>query len=146
MNDLTDRVGDTEVGEWEAERGRCAVLWNPGGFKAVATEAASDDRGQHGEQEREPHADVTVGVAGRFLMPSTVIAVVLLVGSCRGCGREVRVLRQEREILKNSAAFSRSCRHASITVTIDRYGYLFQGNESQAAELLDAYLESALRE
>jgi integrase len=36
--------------------------------------------------------------------------------------------------------------HASITVTIDCYGHLFPGNESEADALLDAYLESALRE
>ena len=33
--------------------------------------------------------------------------------------------------------------HSSITVTLDRYGHLFPGNESQAAALLDAYLEQA---
>jgi hypothetical protein len=32
---------------------------------------------------------------------------------------------------------------SSITVTLDRYGHLFPGNESQAAALLDAYLEQA---
>jgi integrase len=31
--------------------------------------------------------------------------------------------------------------HSSITITLDRYGHLFPGNESQAADLLDAYLE-----
>ena len=35
---------------------------------------------------------------------------------------------------------------SAFTVTIDRYGHLFPGNESQASALLDAYLESALRE
>lgn len=30
--------------------------------------------------------------------------------------------------------------HASITVTLDRYGHLFPGSESEAAVLLDAYL------
>jgi integrase len=33
--------------------------------------------------------------------------------------------------------------HSSITITLDRYGHLFDGNEDQAAELLDAYLERA---
>jgi integrase len=31
--------------------------------------------------------------------------------------------------------------HSSIIVTLDRYGHLFPGNESQAAALLDASLE-----
>jgi hypothetical protein len=31
----------------------------------------------------------------------------------------------------------------AATVTLDRYGHLFPGNESQAAALLDAYLEQA---
>jgi integrase len=31
--------------------------------------------------------------------------------------------------------------HASITVTLDRYGHLMPGNEAQAAALLDAYLD-----
>jgi hypothetical protein len=30
--------------------------------------------------------------------------------------------------------------HASITVTLDRYGHLFPGSEEEAAVLLDAYL------
>jgi hypothetical protein len=35
--------------------------------------------------------------------------------------------------------------HASITITLDRYGHLFPGKEDGAAELLDAYLERANR-
>ena len=30
--------------------------------------------------------------------------------------------------------------HASITITLDRYGHLFPGNEAEAANLLDAYI------
>jgi integrase len=30
--------------------------------------------------------------------------------------------------------------HASITVTMDRYGHLMTGSENEAAALLDAYL------
>ncbi len=30
--------------------------------------------------------------------------------------------------------------HASITITLDRYGHLFPGNEAEAADLLDAYI------
>jgi integrase len=33
--------------------------------------------------------------------------------------------------------------HASITMTLDRYGHLFPGSEDEAAGLLDAYLERA---
>ena len=33
--------------------------------------------------------------------------------------------------------------HASITQTLDRYGHLFPGSESEAASALDAYLEQA---
>ena len=33
--------------------------------------------------------------------------------------------------------------HASVTITYDRYGHLMPGNESEAAALLDAYLENA---
>ena len=33
--------------------------------------------------------------------------------------------------------------HSSITVTYDRYGHLLPGNEGQAADLLDSYLERA---
>ncbi len=33
--------------------------------------------------------------------------------------------------------------HSSVTITYDRYGHLFPGNEEQAAGLLDAYLEAA---
>ena len=31
--------------------------------------------------------------------------------------------------------------HASITITLDRYGHLLPGNEREAADLLDAYLD-----
>jgi hypothetical protein len=33
--------------------------------------------------------------------------------------------------------------HASITITLDRYGHLMPGNEQEAADLLDVYLERA---
>jgi len=31
--------------------------------------------------------------------------------------------------------------HASVVITLDRYGHLMPGNEHEAAALLDAYLE-----
>jgi integrase len=34
--------------------------------------------------------------------------------------------------------------HASVTITLDRYGHLMPGNEEQAAGLLDAYLAAAV--
>jgi integrase len=30
--------------------------------------------------------------------------------------------------------------HANISITLDRYGHLFPGNEQEAAGLLDTYL------
>jgi integrase len=33
--------------------------------------------------------------------------------------------------------------HASVTVTFDRYGHLFEGAASESTELLDAYLARA---
>jgi integrase len=41
----------------------------------------------------------------------------------------------------NAKALSTYLGHSSITITLDRYGHLFPGNEDEAAELLDAYLE-----
>jgi integrase len=41
----------------------------------------------------------------------------------------------------NAKTLSTYMGHASITVTIDRYGHLFPGNEAEAADMLDAYLE-----
>jgi integrase len=41
----------------------------------------------------------------------------------------------------NAKALSTYMGHSSITITLDRYGHLMPGNEEQAAELLDAYLE-----
>ena len=35
--------------------------------------------------------------------------------------------------------------HASITMTLDRYGRLFPGSEEDAAGLLDAYLERSIK-
>jgi len=40
----------------------------------------------------------------------------------------------------NSKAVSTYMGHASITITLDRYGHLFPGNEAEAANLLDAYI------
>jgi integrase len=40
----------------------------------------------------------------------------------------------------NAKALSTYMGHSSITVTLDRYGHLLPGNESQAAGMLDAYL------
>ena len=40
----------------------------------------------------------------------------------------------------NAKALSTYMGHASITITLDRYGHLRPGNENEAAELLDAYL------
>jgi integrase len=42
----------------------------------------------------------------------------------------------------NVKALSSYLGHASITITLDRYGHLMPGNEEQAAGLLDAYLAS----
>ena len=41
----------------------------------------------------------------------------------------------------NAKALSIYMGHASITITIDRYGHLMPGNEEAAAALLDGYLE-----
>jgi integrase len=43
----------------------------------------------------------------------------------------------------NAKTLSTFLGHASITVTLDRYGHLFPGSEREAAGLLDAYLERA---
>jgi integrase len=43
----------------------------------------------------------------------------------------------------NAKALATYMGHASITITLDRYGHLFPGNEDQAAQLLDAYLETS---
>jgi integrase len=42
----------------------------------------------------------------------------------------------------NVKALSTFMGHASITITLDRYGHLFPGSEAEAAELLDGYLAS----
>jgi integrase len=41
----------------------------------------------------------------------------------------------------NVKALSTYLGHSSVMLTWDRYGHLFPGNEAEAAELLDAYLE-----
>jgi integrase len=43
----------------------------------------------------------------------------------------------------NAKALSVFMGHASITITLDRYGHLFPGSEDEAAGLLDAYLARA---
>jgi len=43
----------------------------------------------------------------------------------------------------NVKALSTYMGHASITITLDRYGHLMPGNEAEAAGLLDAYLVRA---
>ena len=41
----------------------------------------------------------------------------------------------------NAKALSTYMGHSSLTITYDRYGHLMPGNESEAAALLDSYLE-----
>jgi integrase len=43
----------------------------------------------------------------------------------------------------NAKALSTYMGHATISITLDRYGHLMPGNEAEAAGLLDAYLERA---
>ena len=42
----------------------------------------------------------------------------------------------------NAKALSTYMGHANISITLDRYGHLMPGNEEEAADLLDAYLEA----
>ena len=51
--------------------------------------------------------------------------------------------RSVRRRCVNAKALSTYMGHSSITITLDRYGHLFPGNEGEAAGLLDAYLEAA---
>lgn len=46
-------------------------------------------------------------------------------------------------VAAGAQALSTFMGHASITITLDRYGHLFPGAEDAAAGLLDAYLERA---
>ena len=43
----------------------------------------------------------------------------------------------------NTKALSVYMGHASVVITLDRYGHLMPGNEAYAATLLDAYLNAA---
>ena len=43
----------------------------------------------------------------------------------------------------NYKALSTYMGHSSVTITLDRYGHLMPGNESEAANLLDSYLARA---
>jgi integrase len=43
----------------------------------------------------------------------------------------------------NAKALSTYMGHASITITLDRYGHLMPGSEDEAAAQLDAYLALA---
>jgi integrase len=45
----------------------------------------------------------------------------------------------------NAKALSTFLGHASVTITLDRYGHLFPGSEREAAGLLDSYLERSVR-
>ncbi len=44
----------------------------------------------------------------------------------------------------NAKALSAYMGHSSVTITLDRYGHLMPGNESEAAARLDAYLAEAV--
>ena len=47
----------------------------------------------------------------------------------------------------NAKALSTYMGHASVMITLDRYGHLMPGNEEEAAGLLDSYLaRSRLRQ
>ena len=43
----------------------------------------------------------------------------------------------------NAKALSTYMGHASITITLDRYGHLMPGNEGEAAKMLEGYLAGA---
>ena len=43
----------------------------------------------------------------------------------------------------NAKTLSTFLGHASVTITLDRYGHLFPGSEAEAAGMLDAYLARA---
>lgn len=45
----------------------------------------------------------------------------------------------------NAKALSIYMGHSSVTITFDRYGHLMPGNEAEAANLLDAYLDRSRR-
>jgi hypothetical protein len=45
----------------------------------------------------------------------------------------------------NAKALSSYMGHASITITLDRYGHLMPGNEREAADMLDTYLGAGER-
>ena len=55
----------------------------------------------------------------------------------------IRAAGQPRRDLEEPRDPERHLGHASISVTIDRYGHLSPGNESAAAGLLDGYLARA---
>jgi integrase len=42
----------------------------------------------------------------------------------------------------NAKALSTYMGHANIAITMDRYGHLMPGNEAEAADRLDAYLQA----
>jgi hypothetical protein len=42
----------------------------------------------------------------------------------------------------NAKALSTFMGHATISITLDRYGHLMPGSEEEAAGMLDAYLEA----
>ena len=52
-----------------------------------------------------------------------------------------RLLGSLARSVVNAKALTTCVGHRSITTTLGRYGHLFPGNESEAAVLLDAYLE-----
>ena len=43
----------------------------------------------------------------------------------------------------NTKALSTYMGHSTITITLDRYGHLLPGNETEAAQLLDTWLTRA---
>jgi integrase len=46
----------------------------------------------------------------------------------------------------NAKALSTYMGHSSVTITLDRYGHLMPGNESEAADRLDAYLARSMEQ
>jgi integrase len=45
----------------------------------------------------------------------------------------------------NAKALSAYMGHANISITLDTYGHLMPGSETEAADLLDAYLDAAIQ-
>ena len=134
---------------WDAQAGAVKPKSLNGARLVPIASALRDYRAEHKAAAADPEGFVFATSGGHPFDPATVTRRADKAWD--EAGHERITLHECRHTFAslmiaagvNAKALSTFMGHASITITLDRYGHLFPGSEEEAAGLLDAYLERA---